>query len=244
MSKRIRTATGAPAPVAPDATLQFFTHVPAGALGLAPGEEVRLSLPSVALHAGGAALGVGTLRVSTLRVAWLPDAGSSGGGGGGGGGGASASASASAPGYVLEYPRIVLHAICRDAEALHSPCLYCQVSGLPDAAESGGRGGAGAAGAGEGEGDDEDMGGGGGGAFDVYLAPSDAGALDGLFKAMTACAELHPDPQDEQQEGEEGEGMGGMGGGYAWAEALMAQEAAGGGEEAVAGQFEPPAAKE
>ena len=213
MSKRLRTSTGAGVAVVPDATLRYFTPTAPDA-GLALGEEVRLSVPGVALQAGGEALGVGTLRVTTQRVHWLPAAAE-------GAGGAAASASAGAAagrGYALEYPRIVLHAMCRDAEAFPSPCLYCQVSGFPSA--EGGEGGG-----------EEGMGD-GAGAWDVYFAPRDAGSLDALFAAMTACAEMHPDPADEQLEEEGGE----AGGSFAWAEALMAQAEAGGG--AVAGQFD------
>ena len=96
------------------------------------------------------------------------------------------------------------------------------------------------------------MEGGGAATYDVYFAPEDAAALDGLFAAMTACAELHPDPAEEEEGEEGGEGMMMGGGGYAWAEALMAQaEAEGAGEQegagsaaAVPGQFEPPEGEE
>ena len=70
MSKRLRTDAGAAAAAAPDDTLQFFTHV-SPALGLEAGEEVRLTLPGVSLHAGGAALGVGAiLATKPLLDAW------------------------------------------------------------------------------------------------------------------------------------------------------------------------------
>ncbi len=228
--KRIRTSTGAAVPVSPSAVSKFLTPLAGGGGDAAAGEEVKLSLPSVRLHAAGEDLGLGSLRIGSLRVVWVPSAGAAGGSGSGG--------------YALEYPRIILHALCRDVEAFPEPCLYCQVSAFPVEGEGAGGSGSGGGGGGGGSGGAEQQGSGGGGdedmgmetCYDVYFTPSDAAALDALFSAMTACAELHPDPAEE---GEEEMG----GGGFAWAEALMAQAGEEGeGEspplEAAKGQFE------
>ena len=219
MSKRGRSTTALHA---------LFSALPAQSsplgLDVAPGEAVSLSLPSTLLHAAAGDVGEGTLWVTSQRVAWTP----AGGGGGGGGGG----------GLSLEYPRITLHAVCRDPAAFPRPCLYCQVTALGGCAvEEEGGGGGGGGGGDEGEGGAAPAAGSG----DVFFAPADPAALDALFTAMTAAAELHPDAAGGDEDGE-GEGMGA---GFDWVTALMAQQGGGaGGEEegaaaaaAVEGQF-------
>ena len=178
-------------------------------LDLSPGEAVSLSLPSTLLHAASSDVGEGTLWVTSKRVAWTP----AGGGGGG---------------LYLEYPRIEMHALCRDPAAFPRPCLYCQVAGSGALEEEGGGGGGG------GEGGE----GGAAGASssgDVFFAPADPSTLDALFSAMTAAAELHPDAAEEDGAGE---GVGG----FDWVASLMAQDAGGegaggGADAAVEGQF-------
>lgn len=191
----------------------LFSALPpqASPLGLdvAAGEAVSLSLPSTLLHAAGSDVGEGTLWVTNQRVAWTPASGGAG--------------------LYLEYPRIALHAVCRDPAAFPRPCLYCQVAaGTAAAAEGGGLGGGGGGGdeGGEGEGAGVSSSG------DVFFAPADPASLEALFSAMTAAAELHPDAEPE----DEGEG-GGLGAGLGWMAALMGEAGDDAGGEAVEGQF-------
>jgi nucleotide-sensitive chloride channel 1A len=192
----------------------LFSALPpqAAPLGLdvAAGEAVSLSLPSTLLHAAGSDVGEGTLWVTNQRVAWTPASGSGG--------------------LYLEYPRIALHAVCRDPAAFPRPCLYCQVAaGTAAAAEVGGGLGGGSDGGDEGG---ESEGAGASGSGDVFFAPADPASLEALFSAMTAAAELHPDAEPE----DEGEG-GGLGAGLGWMAALMGEAGDDAGEEAVEGQF-------
>ncbi len=91
-------------------------------------------------------------------------------------------------GYAIEYPDITLHAICRDPSAFAKPCLFAQLvpgvaadedEAMADPAATGGNGSA-----------TLDL----ARADELRLVPSDGGAaLEGLYEAMCACAELHPD---------------------------------------------------
>jgi len=186
-----------------DDTLSYlFTRSPSV---LSEGEKVSIEIDGVSLHIGEESIGEGVLRVTTARVTWarkeIGDASLSEGDGL----------------YTLQYPRIVLHAMCRDSEAFPRPCMYLQVTSVGENSEH--------------EDDDEEC-----KTLDVFFAPSNAGVLDELFSAMTRSAELHPDPMEGEEGDGGGGGMFGMGGspGFDWADSLLAQ--AGGGE-AVPQQF-------
>lgn len=166
-AKRTRTsASGASSSGAISDSL-IFNRLP-GPFVAEANESVRLVLDGVTATFGGAfsRLGSGTLRVTTTRVVFHAGAKND-------------------VGYIIQYPRISLHAVCRDDAAVPQPCLYCQVALLPDANADASS--------------DECV------TEDVYFAPSAASDLEGLFAAVTACAELWPDAdmakagEDEEQ---------------------------------------------
>lgn len=150
-----------------------------GSLNLLDGEVVRHEEPRTQLVLNSSTAGLGRLFVTTHRLAWVPDA-------------------AAAQGFAIEYPNIVLHAVCRDSDAYDAPCIFCQL-----ATDSGV--------------DEDDMEGAGGSteAQELRLVPDNALALDAIFEAMSACAELHPDAgmDDDADEADAMMGYGlGMGG--------------------------------
>lgn len=151
MAKRGRAEDG----VASSSVVTPLAPGAAGALALFEGEVVRLEEPGTQLVLGGAAAGPGKLFVTTQRLAWMPDA-------------------PGGQGFAIRYPDIVLHAVCRDADAYDAPCIFCQLNS-GDA--------------------DDDMAGDAGdaSASELRLVPANAAALDTIFEAMSACAELHPD---------------------------------------------------
>lgn len=127
----------------------------------------------------------------------------------------------------MRYPDISLHAVCRDTDAYTAPCIYCQLVPLLNAAE-------------DLEGDaarcavDE---------LRLVPPPASAGttdAVESIFAALTAGADLHPD-DDGSETGGDGDGdsamgsmlMDGSGGAAAW-ERLFAS-ATGGAAPAAAG---------
>jgi hypothetical protein len=119
-------------------------------------------------------------------------------------GAAKAGSTAPATGYALAYPSIVMHAVCRDAEAFPQPCIYAHVDvAAAEAYASGEAVGAG----GEEEKEDECM----AGTEELRLVPTSSASLGPMFDAMAACSELHV---EEGEGGQEEEGMAGMGGGW------------------------------
>jgi len=167
-----------------------------GTLAGAPGEEVRLTVAPCRCV-------VGTPPPATADAA----AAAAGAGAGAGIIGAAAGAGTlfvttrrvlwltlaggdGAGGYAFAYPAIGLHAVTRDTSVFDAPCVYLQVD-----AEGG-----------DGDGDGDD-----GGPVEVRLAPADPDRLEDVFEALSACAALHPGPDDSDEEG--GGMMGGMMGG-------------------------------
>lgn len=162
-TKRTRTSvTGTSASGAIAESLIF--SVQPGPFVAEANESVRLVLEGVTATFGAfSRLGSGTLRVTSTRVAFHPGANSD-------------------VGYIIQYPRISLHAVCRDDAAVPQPCLYCQVALLPDA---------------NADASAECI------TEDVYFAPAAGSDLEGLFAAVTACAELWPDADMAAGEDEE-----------------------------------------
>ncbi|KAH3807839.1 methylosome subunit pICln-like [Dreissena polymorpha] len=87
-------------------------------------------------------------------------------------------------GFCLEYPKICLHAISRDLSAFPHECLYLQVEGklIEDDNLS--------TSSSEEEIDPPEP------MTEVRFVPTDKGALDGMFTALSHCQILHPDPED------------------------------------------------
>ena len=167
-----------------------------GTLAAAPGEEVRLTVAPCRCV-------VGTPPPATADAAAAAAAGA-----GAGIIGAAAGAGTlfvttrrvlwltlaggdGAGGYAFAYPAIGLHAVCRDptGSGFDAPCIYLQVDGDDGANNDGEEGGP----------------------VEVRLAPADVGKLEDVFEALSACAALHPGPDDSDEEG--GGVMGGMMGG-------------------------------
>jgi hypothetical protein len=154
-----------------------------GSLSLLDGESVRCEQKNTDFFVGSKSAGTGTLFVTTERLAWVPQ-------------------SAPGQGFVLLWPDIVLHAICRDPEAYDKPCVFCQLASSDEDADA------------EGVSVSADA-----GSSEVRLVPADTGALETIFEAMSACAELHPDMEDDDDDEADsammgaGLAMGGEGGG-------------------------------
>lgn len=103
----------------------------------------------------------------------------------------------SGQGFSLQYPSISLHAVSRDLNAFPQECLFLMVDGkLSDDADSRQK-----------SSDDEDE---VVGPFEgdtatteVRFVPTDKGALDAMFNAMSDCQALHPDEQDTDSEADD-----------------------------------------
>jgi Regulator of volume decrease after cellular swelling len=142
--------------------LRIFSPLPASevtstrTLNLSPSEAIRAHLTAVSAFHGDSLIGQGDLYVTTTRIAFLP---------------------AASQAISIDYPRITLHAICRDpvSTANQNPCIYCQVTPLRNIDERA---------------DSEDI---EGYTEDIYFAPQKGTDLDSLFAAITACAEIFPD---------------------------------------------------
>ena len=136
-----------------------------GSLILLDGEVVRHEESNTQLVLNSTTVGSGKLFVTTYRLAWVPDV-------------------AGSQGYAIEYPNIVLHAVCRDLDAYSKPCIFCQLN------------------ADEGSDNDDATASVGGASTisDLRLIPASAAALDSVFEAMSACQALHPDIDDDEDD--------------------------------------------
>uniref|UniRef100_A0A1B6M1L3 Methylosome subunit pICln n=1 Tax=Graphocephala atropunctata TaxID=36148 RepID=A0A1B6M1L3_9HEMI len=91
---------------------------------------------------------------------------------------------ASGEGFSLLYPSIAVHGISRDVEQLGCECLYIMVDACLDEMhpdEEGEENG-------DGDSDSE-------GSTEMRFAPADKGQLDSMYRAMSYCQALHPDPE-------------------------------------------------
>ncbi|PVD19064.1 hypothetical protein C0Q70_21623 [Pomacea canaliculata] len=94
-------------------------------------------------------------------------------------------------GFSLQYPGISLHAISRDLTSFPSECLYLMIDGkLPGAEEEK------EASSSEDEDSESKI-------TEMRFIPADKDALESMYKAMSACQALHPDPEDIDSEEEE-----------------------------------------
>jgi len=120
-------------------------------------------------------IGKGTLYVSESRVSWVGDLGHK---------------------FSLEYPHISLHAVSRDTNSFpHSQHLYLMIdvrlvepestptpTSTPETSED--------------ESDDPDD----PGMTEIRFVPDNAANLQDIFKAMSDCQMLHPDPEEEGED--------------------------------------------
>ncbi|KAK3095249.1 hypothetical protein FSP39_012179 [Pinctada imbricata] len=94
-------------------------------------------------------------------------------------------------GFCLLYPKISLHAVSRDLNVFPQECLFLMVDGKLDSEVRRGS-----------ESSEEESG------YDeptteVRFIPTDKGALDAMFSAMSDCQALHPDEQDTDSDAED-----------------------------------------
>ncbi|EEC03184.1 methylosome subunit pICln [Ixodes scapularis] len=102
-------------------------------------------------------------------------------------------------GFSLEYPSVALHAVSRDLSSFPQECLYLMIDGNLDEAEPTTN----ENGSDANDDDDEPA------ASEIRFVPENKSSLDAMYKAMSECQALHPDPTDsisEEEEGEEEEG--------------------------------------
>ncbi|KAK1577473.1 hypothetical protein Q3G72_022056 [Acer saccharum] len=136
------------------------------------GEELMRVQPSVSIALANRSIeSPGTLYITSKQVVWLSDVDR-------------------AKGYAVDFLSLSLHAVSRDPEAYHSPCIYTQIE-----VEDGNND--------ESEGSDLES----DGVLDLSkvtemrLIPSDSSQLDTLFEIFCECAELNPEPIQEEEEG-------------------------------------------
>eukprot|EP00743_Colponemidia_sp_Colp-15_P005321 GILK01005722.1.p1 GENE.GILK01005722.1~~GILK01005722.1.p1 ORF type:complete len:216 (-),score=35.29 GILK01005722.1:176-784(-) len=79
-------------------------------------------------------------------------------------------------GFAFDYPFILLHAVSRDISHFAKPCIYCQLDmeAEPDLQE------------------DEAV-----AISEAYFVPDNSETLQAIFDAMSECATLHPDPEED-----------------------------------------------
>lgn len=98
-------------------------------------------------------------------------------------------------GFSLEYPSVALHAVSRDLSSFPHECLYLMIDGnLDDAAPTSGENGSNS------NDEDEEP-----APSEIRFVPDNKSSLDTMYKAMSECQALHPDPTDSiSEEDEEG----------------------------------------
>lgn len=82
-------------------------------------------------------------------------------------------------GFSLEYPSVALHALSRDLQAFPEECLYLMIDGdLGEQEEPPNE-----------NGEDEER-----PASEIRFVPEDKSHLEAMYRAMSECQALHPDP--------------------------------------------------
>ncbi|XP_062860478.1 methylosome subunit pICln isoform X1 [Trichomycterus rosablanca] len=151
-----------------------------------PVEGVRHQQASTTAVLGGKGLGTGTLYVAESSLSWFDGSGL---------------------GFLLDYPSISLHAVCRDVSAYPQEHLYVMVNKKLDTdeneAEMRERAPDDDA---EEESDDDDDDNEDEVITEIRFVPSDKAALEAMFSAMCDCQALHPDPDDADSDEDEFEG--------------------------------------
>lgn len=134
------------------------------------GEELVHVQPSVSIALGNCSPEFpGTLYITNKQVVWLSDVDR-------------------VKGYAVDFLSLSLHAVSRDPEAYHCPCIYTQMETEADEDEPE-------------DSDSEcnevlDL----SKVTEMRLIPSDASHLDTLFQIFCECAELNPEPLGEEEE--------------------------------------------
>lgn len=81
-------------------------------------------------------------------------------------------------GFSLEYPSVALHALSRDLQAFPEECLYLMIDGDLGEEEEPNE-----------NGEDEER-----PASEIRFVPEDKSHLEAMYRAMSECQALHPDP--------------------------------------------------
>jgi len=126
------------------------------------------------------AASTGALFITTLRVAFVPDTAHGDGDGDG-------------DAFEMNYQSIALHAVSR-ADAAHAQrgCVYCHIDGGAEDAPARDD---------DDDDDDDDE-----ASVEVRFVPHEPTTVDSVFAALSACAELNPDTEDEDEDGDEEDG--------------------------------------
>jgi len=164
-----------------------------------PEEGLRHTEPNTLTYINEKALGKGSLYISESRVSWVGDAGHK---------------------FSLTYEHISLHAVSRDTSSFpNSEHLYlmidkklCDSEGMPTPTSTP-----------ESSDVDDDDSDDGSDMTEIRFVPENKGSLQDLFKHMSDCQALHPDPEgseddmegneDDEEEDEEGDEHTGNGNG-------------------------------
>nr|ACO12648.1 Methylosome subunit pICln [Lepeophtheirus salmonis] len=134
-----------------------------------PEEGVRHVESNTKVFFNSRGLGLGTLYISESRVSWVGEGN----------------------GFSLEYPHIALHAVSKDLSAFPEECLYLMIdvrlmeSEDPTPASSV-----------DGDDNDENDDQSSSGMTEVRFVPQDKSKLDTIFRVLSQCQSLHPDPED------------------------------------------------
>ncbi|XP_074600836.1 chloride nucleotide-sensitive channel icln [Brevipalpus obovatus] len=99
-------------------------------------------------------------------------------------------------GISLDYPSISLHAISKDESSFVHPCLYLMVHN-----QSNGNGIENAETESQDEDESED------GIVEMRFVPEDPSVLEEMFKIVSTCQALHPDPADSMSDSENGDNL-------------------------------------
>lgn len=133
-----------------------------------PENGIRHTQPLITVYVNERPLGVGTLYISEARISWVGP---------------------SEQGFSLEYPHVSLHAISKDLSQFPAECLYLIIDvrlvdseGTPNSTPNAS--------------DDDEDGQSDQGMTEIRFVPEDKTALEPMFRAMSACQALHPDPAD------------------------------------------------
>jgi hypothetical protein len=128
-------------------------------------EAVLLRCDAARLWAGEQDMGCGALVATSARVVWLGAHGAA---------------------YQLEYPQLIMHAVCTDEAFAPSPCIYCQLA--PAAAEDE------ASDRADDEEEQEEQ------YVELRIIPQDPAQVGVIFAALSRGAALFPCPDEDADE--------------------------------------------
>ena len=142
--------------------------------GSQPEEALLRVFEDVSLFMGNDAnnMGSGKLKITSNEVLWLAHKSA---------GDLDAEAADGGTEFAIEFRLIILHAICRDANAFPHPCIYCQLDLNNALCET---------------------------SSEIRFVPADSSSLDDMFNAFSEGAALNPEEEDCELDANGGDGMG------------------------------------